>query len=207
MKSNRRSVLIGLGALTVGGGAVFGTGAFSSVEANRQVTVNVDEDDGALLALNPSGAGVDSDVVQLDDGLLVINFDEAGDSSEGVNLDAVTTVGEVDTSTSPVTVSEEAFTITNNGSNEVDITFDIDFDDDQSTLNASSESDILKLWTDPGDGSITDDNLVDGTLTLDTSESADVAIQIDTTGEDGDSVDTNNPLFDSEATIRAESTQ
>ncbi len=51
MKSNRRSVLVGLGTLTVGGGAVLGTGAFSSVEADRTVTVSTTGDGSALLQL------------------------------------------------------------------------------------------------------------------------------------------------------------
>lgn len=38
---NRRNVLTGLGGLAIGGGALFGTGAFTSVEAERTVEVNV----------------------------------------------------------------------------------------------------------------------------------------------------------------------
>jgi len=38
---SRRNMMVGLGALTVGGGAVFGSGAFSSTKANRQLEVNV----------------------------------------------------------------------------------------------------------------------------------------------------------------------
>ena len=49
MKMNRRNVLAGLGGLAVGGGALLGSGAFSSVEATRDVEVNVltDTDIGA----------------------------------------------------------------------------------------------------------------------------------------------------------------
>jgi len=38
---NRRNVLTGLGGLAISGGALFGTGAFTSVEAERTVEVNV----------------------------------------------------------------------------------------------------------------------------------------------------------------------
>jgi len=38
---NRRNVLTGLGGLAISGGALFGTGAFTSVEAQRTVDVNV----------------------------------------------------------------------------------------------------------------------------------------------------------------------
>lgn len=39
--TNRRSVLIGLGAIVAGGGAALGSGAFSTAEANRSLDVNV----------------------------------------------------------------------------------------------------------------------------------------------------------------------
>ncbi|HMA78188.1 MAG TPA: hypothetical protein VKP88_03520, partial [Candidatus Paceibacterota bacterium] len=38
---NRRNVLTGLGGLAISGGALFGTGAFTSTSANRQVEVNI----------------------------------------------------------------------------------------------------------------------------------------------------------------------
>ncbi|RKS80910.1 hypothetical protein BDK61_0171 [Haloarcula quadrata] len=38
---NRRNVLTGLGGLAISGGALFGTGAFTSVSATRSVEVNV----------------------------------------------------------------------------------------------------------------------------------------------------------------------
>jgi hypothetical protein len=38
---NRRNVLTGLGGLAISGGALFGTGAFTSVTASRSVNVNV----------------------------------------------------------------------------------------------------------------------------------------------------------------------
>jgi hypothetical protein len=41
MKLNRRTALAGLGGLAVGGGVLLGSGAFSSVEAQRTVEVNV----------------------------------------------------------------------------------------------------------------------------------------------------------------------
>jgi len=44
MKLSRRNVLAGLGGLAVGGGALLGSGAFSSVEATRDVEVNVTTD-------------------------------------------------------------------------------------------------------------------------------------------------------------------
>jgi len=45
MKISRRSLLAGVGGLAVGGGALLGSGAFSSVNAERDVEVNVLVDD------------------------------------------------------------------------------------------------------------------------------------------------------------------
>lgn len=41
MPTSRRNLIIGLGALTIGGGTVFGSGAFSQTEAQRSLEVNV----------------------------------------------------------------------------------------------------------------------------------------------------------------------
>jgi hypothetical protein len=96
MKLNRRNTLIGLGTIVAGGGAALGTGAFSTVEAGRDVEVGVAEDSDALLGL----VAGDSDFVNDDDGVLEIELSNA-------NLDAVTTL-------------EDAFIIDNNSDEATD---------------------------------------------------------------------------------------
>lgn len=49
----RRKFIIGTGALAAGSAAAVGSGAFTSVAAERSVTVDVTGDDAALLALAP----------------------------------------------------------------------------------------------------------------------------------------------------------
>lgn len=54
----RRNFIIGLGATAAGGTAVLGSGAFSSVEAERTVTVETANDDSAYLRLTqPTDTG------------------------------------------------------------------------------------------------------------------------------------------------------
>ncbi|MDB9280620.1 hypothetical protein PN416_12235 [Halorubrum ezzemoulense] len=56
MKLNRRSVLGAIGMIGVGTGAAFGSGAFTTVEAQREVEVNVlgnDFGDNGVVQLNP----------------------------------------------------------------------------------------------------------------------------------------------------------
>lgn len=50
----RRQLLAGLGALAGGSGLFIGTGAFTSVEADRTATVAVADEDQAYLAIKPS---------------------------------------------------------------------------------------------------------------------------------------------------------
>jgi len=99
MKSNRRSVLIGLGTLTVGGGAVFGTGAFSSVDADRSVSVTVADDSNALLGLS------------VEDSYNGISSPSGGQASFDFT----------DINENAVTEFDAALTVTNNGSEEVSV--------------------------------------------------------------------------------------
>ena len=111
---NRRNVLIGLGGLVAGGGALVGTGAFDTVEAERSVTVETAEDANAFLALEPAERGDETDdasdnafVEQNDDGLLEITFgDDDGAAGGGLNLNART-------------MFEELFVIRNQGTQTV----------------------------------------------------------------------------------------
>jgi len=82
MKSNRRSVLIGLGALTVGGGAVFGTGAFSSVEAEREVTVETTGDASALLQFSEPNEYDGFDLEGAEDGAATLVFSDLNEDAD-----------------------------------------------------------------------------------------------------------------------------
>lgn len=65
----RRTILIGLGAVVAGGGAALGTGAFTTVEAERSVSVNVAEDSRALVGIDVNdryGGQNDNGVAEFD---------------------------------------------------------------------------------------------------------------------------------------------
>jgi hypothetical protein len=96
MKITRRNALIGLGSVVVGSGALVGSGAFSSVSAQRSVGVNSAGDSNALLGLEVTGDLTGSGET--------INFD----LSEDLNLDAITRFN-------------SALTITNNGNDMVTV--------------------------------------------------------------------------------------
>ncbi|MFA9502060.1 hypothetical protein ACERIM_04685 [Natrinema sp. H-ect1] len=101
MRMNRRNVLVGLGTIVAGGGAALGTGAFSSVSADRTVNVTTAGDSSALLAIQ-----VDSSYAGSGD-QAQINLNSPG-NSDGLNSNATTTFNAV-------------IALTNQGTDEVTI--------------------------------------------------------------------------------------
>lgn len=107
----------------VAGGAALGSGAFSQVEADRTVSVNTAGDGSALLqfVVDDSYNGISDSA----DDTVALNF-------EDINQDAVTTF-------------EGALTVTNNGSDEVQLSASnvpnaITFDGLPATLSADGGS-------------------------------------------------------------------
>ena len=74
--ANRRKFLAGLGALASGSAAAVGTGAFTSVQANRTVSVTTASDNSAQLAFQPSGSTNSSYVDGAGAGEITINADD-----------------------------------------------------------------------------------------------------------------------------------
>ncbi|TKX80484.1 hypothetical protein [Halorubrum sp. SD626R] len=121
--ANRRNVLIGLGSLVAGGGALLGTGAFTSVEANRTVSVQTAGDADALLAFE---AANDNPYVSIPtDGQIEINLDNTSGNSNatGLNQNAITTFDELvqitNNGTQPVGTLE--FEIVDNNGDDQDV--------------------------------------------------------------------------------------
>jgi len=116
---NRRRFTIGLGTLAAGSAAAVGTGAFTSVEADRGVSVDVASDSEAFL-------GISSDSEYVSDGDDVFFIDLGGptttEGGEGFNKSARTEIPEIVTfdnqGTQPVAVGFEADP-TGDGGNEV----------------------------------------------------------------------------------------
>ena len=77
MGMNRRNVLVGLGGLTVGGGALFASGAFTTVEAQRTVELSTTGDAEALLSLADGG----SQLVRVESGLIRLDEDELNEDA------------------------------------------------------------------------------------------------------------------------------
>jgi hypothetical protein len=98
---NRRNVLVGIGTAAVGSGVALGSGAFTSVEATRNVNLDTSNDNSASLQLE-AGSGATSIVgTETDQGVDMIELDETS-----LNEDAITRF-------------DQAISVTNNGSQNV----------------------------------------------------------------------------------------
>lgn len=87
----RRKFLLGTGALAAGGAAALGSGAFSRVESQRDVTIQVAEDPDAYLGLDGTGSVNSDNYVDIDEnGHLAVDIGENPNGGEGVNSDSFT---------------------------------------------------------------------------------------------------------------------
>jgi hypothetical protein len=84
--TNRRKFITGLGALATGSAAAMGTGAFSSVRAERSLSVSVADDNEAYLSLDASV----SDYAEETGSTLELQFDgsNSGQNGQGINANA-----------------------------------------------------------------------------------------------------------------------
>ena len=104
---DRRKFVAGLGALAGGGAIATGTGAFSSIEAERNLSVSVAEDSNAYLGIE----ALDDEYIDATDDTLDIALTKANpttEGGEGINASAVTGIGDL-------------FEVTNQGTQNADV--------------------------------------------------------------------------------------
>lgn len=143
---NRRNFVIGLGAASASGSALIGSGAFTSVSAERDITVNVADDADALLGLDPDSLD-NSAYATESDGVIGINISSSNGSfdGEGISPFALTTL-------------EEVIEVINQGTQEVAVSI---ASSDPSL--ADLDGDFELFATDPDDGTDERANLREGT--------------------------------------------
>ena len=112
---DRRKFLIGAGGAAISGSAILGSGAFTRVESQRRVIIEVAEDPDAYLGLDECPGSPNNSYADIDeDGHLEIDMspenpttdDEGEDLGTGVNSDSFT-------------YADEVFEVCNNGKQEV----------------------------------------------------------------------------------------
>ena len=161
----RRKLLLGLGGLA-GASGVVGSGAFSSITANRDVTVSVADDTDAFLALRPSDGPNSAYVKDIADngGLLALDFSETDEGAKGLGTDSVYTFDNV-------------FTITNQGTQPVYVwgTFD------GGSENFTAGGDDTDIWLYPdGDSETKLRDNGDGVVQLGVGDTVHVGVYVDT---------------------------
>ena len=176
----RRQFVLGLGAVTASGATLLGSGAFTSVRADRTISVETAQDSEAFLeldALGPSGieggrSGAGNTVAFEFPSLAEqVEDDVNPQNPQGLGRDSVYRFA------SDVDGSNGLFRITNNGTQRVDV-----FAEQQKTSGDVPEVDIFDVETG--------DLLTSGSPgTLDVGKKLNIGFRIDTTGVDTDEHD------------------
>lgn len=169
---SRRSVL-SASVVFAGSLSIVGSGAFSTVSAARQVSINVSDDAEAYLRLDPDDPDYSNSAYATEvEGVIkieIIDKDSSGFKGDGISPFAATTL-------------EEIFPIENQGTQEVQITVE------SSDLTESEVGNRVDLFAtpDPSDDDQDFDlvSLVDNSVTIDPGEAVAAGLKIDATGND-----------------------
>ena len=164
----RRNLIAAIGAVTAGGAAI-GTGAFTSVEAERSASISIADEDTGLLALTALDTDEGGFVIEGDRNELRFDFNQAD------------SVGGSGTGSKSVYKFDRLFAIENQGTQTVYV--DSEFQDaEEEGLFEEGYLDDIGLYIEE-----VDDYFLDGenaALKLEPGDSADIGFEIDT-GEEG----------------------
>ena len=161
----RRKFVIGLGSLAAGGAAATGTGAFSSVTADRDLEVDLETDENAYLRLTPgqeNGEYVQTTGGTSPNGVLMIEMNgQSAQPGSGINAKAVSTF-------------DDLFRIQNQADDKKEVWITADYSDLPTGMSASDIS-----FYDSSNGNIEGPN---NTVELTVGQALHVGIEFDTTG-------------------------
>lgn len=144
MRMNRRNVLVGLGGIVASGGALLGTGAFSTVTADRTVTVETSGDASARVAFEATSdyASITNDKLEISltdaniDGTLTATgaFNIINNHSTEITLDGPWTT---QSNNIDVTLTAQNNTLAAGGTTPVDLEIDTSGAAADATLNTT----------------------------------------------------------------------
>ena len=158
-------MLAGLAAAVTGvAGIALGSGAFSSVSADRDVSINISEDSQALLGLVPND---DLEIIQEEDGRLELDSELLSDATQGFNNRATVEIGELD---DDVVDGGEAFRVVNNGTQTVEVEVDV------TEAQPEDDGELAVIVTDPDNETERSSESVDE-LEIETTETLLVAFE------------------------------
>lgn len=181
--TKRRQVLIGLGAIGSAGGLGVSTGAFTSTEVERSVSVAVADDAEAYLGLITDDDDVDDSITHND-------FTETQSDHDIVKLDfnSITFAGKGDgISRNAEYEFDDVFRLRNQGTQDIEVTI--------STIDSLEDGDITVEFYADGDSNDSIDE--DGVVIEEGGSDAEIGVKIDSGDVD---IDT----FNEDTTIYAE---
>lgn len=176
----RRSVVLGLGAALTGAGGLFGTGAFTSVDADRTATVGVAGDDSGFLRIFPSpdpanGSFASTGPANVGN-QLILDFNDEIPSTTNSN-------GGIGVGMDSEYVFDDVFRVENQGTQDVylDVTRLIDVDlQDASNDGTQGDVTIDFIATDSGGSRhVIDGNVAELTVPVGTVRAVGVRIRTD----------------------------
>ena len=177
MKITRRNALIGLGSVVVGSGALVGSGAFSSVEADRTISISTNGDSSAALSLSPGTGAAE-----------IISSETEGDTS-----DSIITLDKSDLNADAKTTFSAALEVNNNDDQAVG--FWVSEDTSQSAELSSTG--VLQFENSSGTSVVeSNPSTANETLAADTNsgEKEQITIIVDTTQGDPENLPSNVTL-------------
>jgi len=122
----RRKLLIGMASLAAGGAATMGTGALSSVEAQRNIRGRVVGDERAYLELNGFNTSENSFAIETNSNQLLLDFDQDPDynkfdDDEGGNISDIGNDEAEGLNPDAISRFDEVFRIQNDGTEKLDV--------------------------------------------------------------------------------------
>jgi hypothetical protein len=154
----RRKLLAAMGSLAAGGAATIGTGAFTSVSANRDVSVSVADDSQAYLRIRKARESNNSggnritpnadEYVTVNNGQVGLDFTKTDEGADGINKNATTIIDNLlqiqNQGTQEVIVAYEG--LTSNGNDLTNQGLALYHEDpDQSELGDPTNDGLLNL--------------------------------------------------------------
>jgi hypothetical protein len=91
----RRKFIAGMGSLAAAGAAGIGTGAFTSVQADRSVSVETADDNDAFLAIETQNTPNGNDYAGTSGGTVELDFTSTPANGSGLNENADTTIRDI----------------------------------------------------------------------------------------------------------------
>ena len=203
----RRKFIASIGSVAAGAAAVTGTGAFTSVEADRSVDVEVAGDSSAYLGLRKAAdenasPGANSDAY-VDDSGAEVSFDFSSSNSttdlgDGFNPNAITEVDNLievqnqGTQSAFLSVDTDNLDLSDGSGNQAGVGLAV-VADETATSNLNDNIAFDSGGSNPDGGSIADPT-TDGAYELTQGESVHLDLTVDTTVFDNANVSTSGSI-------------